>query len=83
MQAIGDVLKTLDQEIQLGWQHIRDWAERLFAGDRTAEIVLLPSMLALCAVLLFYLYKALQSHTIVSISPYLSSLTGQLAVPGY
>jgi len=83
MQAIGDVLRTVDQDIRLGWQHIRDWAERLLTSERRAEIALLLSTLTLWVVLLFYLYRAFQNRTIVSISPYLSSLNSQLSIPGY
>jgi hypothetical protein len=83
MQSVGDVFRTVDQEIQLGWQHIRDWAERVFTRERNAEIALLASTLALWAVLLFYLYSALQNYTIADMSPYVSSLNGQLGIPGY
>jgi len=83
MRSNSEVLVQWANEIPIGWQHIRNWAERVFTRERKAEIALLAFTLALWAVLLFYLYKPLQSYTIVDMSPYLSSLNSQLAVRGY
>jgi len=83
MQALGDVLRTVDHEIHLGWQHIQSWTERVFTKERIADIALLLFTLAVSAVLLFYLYRAFQNRTIVAISPCLSSLNSQITVPGF
>ena len=83
MQAVGDVLRTVDQEIHLGWRHIRSWAEGVFTKERIANIALLSSIVAILAAVLFSLYRAVQSNTSVDISPYLSSLSWRPPVPGY
>ena len=83
MQTIGGVLRTLDQEIHLGWRHVRSWVGSTFTRERTTEIVFASFTLTLFALLLFDLYKAVHSFTIVSLSPSLSSMNWRLAVPGY
>lgn len=60
MQTIGSVLKSVDHEIHLGWQHIRSWAETLSTRERTTEILFLSLTLTLCALVLFCLNKAVQ-----------------------
>ena len=77
MQTIGGVLKTVDQEIHLGWQHIRSWAQSVFSRERAAEIVFVAFTLALWALLLLCLLKAAQTFTIVNPSASLSFLNGQ------
>jgi len=84
MRAASEVLGDWIEEITADWEQIRSWAERVFTKERIADIALLLFTLALWAVLLFYLYRALLNRTIVGISPYLSSsLDSQLSVPGY
>ena len=72
MQTVSGVLRTVDQEIHLGWQHIRSWAESVFTRERKAEILVISFTLTLCAVLLFCLLKAAQNFTVVNPSASLS-----------
>ncbi len=65
MQTIGGVLKSVDHEIHLGWQHIRSWAKSVFTRERAIEILFLSLTLAFCALLVFVLHKAVQNSTIM------------------
>jgi hypothetical protein len=67
MQTIGDVWRSVDQEIHCGWHHIQSWAERVFTKERRADLALLLCTLTLWTVLLFYLYRALLNRTVVAI----------------
>ena len=82
MQTIGVVLRTVDHEIHLGWQHIRSWAESAFTRERKAEIVFISVTLALCAVLLFCLLNAVQNFTITYPSDSLSFSNWQQVIQG-
>jgi hypothetical protein len=83
MQVISDVLRTVDQEIQLGWQRSRDWADRVFTRERIADITMVVSTVTILAAVLFVLSRAVRHHTIERVSPYISSLDWQLGMPGY
>ncbi len=65
MQTMGGVIKSMDHEIHLRWQHIRSRAESLFTRERMTELAFLSLTLTLCTFLLFYLHKAVQTITIV------------------
>jgi len=83
MQTISDALKTVDHEIHLGWQHVREWAESVFTKERITDITVVVSTVAILAVILFAFTRAVQNHTIEGVSPYLSSLNYQQPVPGF
>ena len=82
MGVRSEVLGHWIEEITADWEQIRSWAERVFTKESIADIALLLFTLTFWAVLVFYLYKALQNYTIVGISPYPSSLNSQPSVPG-
>jgi hypothetical protein len=67
MQTIGGVLKIVDHEIHLGWEHIRSWAKSVFTRQMTTEIILLSLTLALCAFVVFYFHKGLQNFTMIKL----------------
>lgn len=72
MKDIGDVWRTVDQEIHLAWQRTRSWMERAFSEERIVDIAVLLCVAAVLAAVLFALHNTLQNNTIVEISPYLS-----------
>jgi len=65
MQTIGGVLKSVDHEIHLGWEHIRSWAKSVFTRERSIEILLLSLTLTLCALLAFLIHRAVQHSMIM------------------
>lgn len=70
MQPISDVLKTVDQEIRLGWHQLRYWAERVFTKQRITEIAIVTSTLTIIGVVLLYLVRAMQHCMITGPLPY-------------
>jgi len=83
MQTIGETLRTVDHEIHLGWQHVREWAERVFTKEMIADVTVVVSTVTILAALLFALNRAVQNHAIEGISPYVSSLNWQQPMPGF
>ena len=83
MRATGQILRHWAEGVSADWEQIRSQAERILTKERVADIALLATTVAILAVVLFSLYKAVQNHTIVGISPYLSSANWQLSIPGY
>jgi hypothetical protein len=62
---------------------VREWAKRVFTRDRMVVVALSGSTLAMLGAVFFALYGAMEANTIAVPSSYLSSLYGQLSVPGY
>ena len=83
MQTIGHALRTVDHEIHLGWEHVREWAKSVFTKERIADVTVVVSTVTVLAVMLFALTRAVQNHTIEGISPYASSLNYQQPTPGF
>jgi len=83
MQTIGDALRTVDNEIHLGWKHVREWAESVFTKETVADVTVVVSTVTVLAVMLFALTRAVQNHTIEGISLYASSLNYQQPTPGF
>ena len=83
MQTIGEALRTVDHEIHLGWQHVREWAARVFTKQMIADVTVVVSTVTVLAVMLFVLNRAVQNHTIENVSPYVSSLNWQQPKPGF
>jgi len=83
MQTIGETLRTVDHEIHLGWQHVREWASRVFTKEMIADVTVVVSTVTILAALLFALNRGVQNHTIEGVSPYLSSLNWQQPMPGF
>lgn len=83
MRANGQVLRHWAEGVSTDWEQIRSWAKRILTRKRVADIALLSTTVAILAVILFSLYKAIQNHTITGISPYLSYANWQPSVPGY
>lgn len=74
MGARTEALGHWVEQISTNREQIRAWVKRVFTGQRISTVALLSTTIAILAALLFSLYKAVQSNTIVGISPYLSSL---------
>ena len=70
MQPISDVLKTVDRDLHLGWRQLRYWAERVFTKQRITEIAIVTSTLTIIGLVLLYLARAIQQHTITGPLPY-------------
>jgi len=83
MQTIGEALRTVDHEIHLGWQHVREWAARVFTKEMIADVTVVVSTVTVLAVMLFVLNRAVQNHTIEGVSPYVSSLNWQQPTLGF
>ncbi len=83
MQGMSDVWRTVDHEIHLGRQRIRDWAAEAFTKERIADVVMLLATVALFAVLLLFLQRAFQIQTAEGVSPYLSSFRWDPRMPGF
>lgn len=83
MEARSEVLGHWAEQISTDWEQTRSWAQRIFSRERIGSVVLLGSTVAILVAILFSLYRAVQSNTIVGGSPYLSSLNLQLSIPGY
>ena len=66
MQTIGGVLRSVDHEIHLRWQHIRSRAANVFTREKTTELVLLSCTLTLCSFLVYCLHKAVQNFTMMN-----------------
>ena len=68
---------------RLDLEGVRGRAKRVFTKDRMVVLALSGSTLAVLGAVFFALYGAMEANTIAVPSSYLSSLHGQLSVPGY
>lgn len=83
MQGMGEVWSAVDQEIHLGWQHLRDWAAEALTKERMAEVTMLLATMAFLAVLLLFLQRSFEIRTVEGLSPYLSSFRWDSPIPGF
>jgi hypothetical protein len=83
MQPINHVWRTVDQEMHLSLQHLRDWVVRGCTRERLADLTMLIATLAILTAVMLVLSRAAQNHTVEGISPYSSSLNWPSPVPGY
>jgi hypothetical protein len=64
-------------------ESVKEWTKKTLTKERIVGIAVCASTLTVLGVILFALYGAMQTNTIVGVSPCLSSLGWQLSVPGY
>ena len=67
MQTVGDIVKSVDREIHLGWQHFLSWAKTVITKESALEVLFLSLTLTLCALVVFFLHKAVQKSVLMGI----------------